>query len=220
MPVVVDHARHLAAERVDLLDQVALARRRRSPGCTTSARPCRGCRSAEHARAHARRGERGLAAGVAGADDDHVVAIGVLVHAPWVARSGDLRAVPFERRWACTPSSAPDARKAAERRLALLAEVLAGLAVVATRAHAHGALRIAEAIAPARGPPGTHASPIRGAAPARVALRIARAVEAALGARRRTRRRCSFGGSHTCVVRLQWRPAYASHNSILAAAAD
>jgi hypothetical protein len=73
----VDHPRHRAAERVDLLDQVAL-------GHAADRRVARHLRdqlerAGEHqgARAQPRRRQPRLAAGVAGADDDHVVVVGI-----------------------------------------------------------------------------------------------------------------------------------------------
>ncbi len=73
----VDDLGHRAAERVDLLDQVAL-------GHAADRRVARHLRDQleragqdQRARAQPRGGQRGLAAGVAGADDDHVVGVGV-----------------------------------------------------------------------------------------------------------------------------------------------
>jgi hypothetical protein len=73
----VDDLGHRPAERVDLLDQVAL-------GHAADRRVARHLRDQleragqdQRARADPRRRQRGLAAGVAGADDDHVVRVGV-----------------------------------------------------------------------------------------------------------------------------------------------
>jgi hypothetical protein len=75
----IDDARHLATERIELLHEVPL----RDTADRRIARHLRDhlerAGQHEHARAHPRRGECGLAPGVARTDDDHVVAVGVLV---------------------------------------------------------------------------------------------------------------------------------------------
>ena len=68
--------RHRAAERIDLLDQVALADA--ADGRVAAHLPERldALRQQQRTRAHARRGQRGLGAGVAAADDDDVEFLG------------------------------------------------------------------------------------------------------------------------------------------------
>src|SRR5690349_11411383 len=69
----VDRPRHLAAERIDLLDEVALADAADGGVAGHLADVVEVERQHERRRAHARAGERRLDAGMAGADDDDVV---------------------------------------------------------------------------------------------------------------------------------------------------
>ena len=68
----VGRRRHRAAQRVDLLDQVALADAADRRVAAHLPQGLDVVRQQQRRRAHARRGERGLGAGVAAADDDHV----------------------------------------------------------------------------------------------------------------------------------------------------
>ena len=67
-------ARHRAAQRVDLLDQVALADAADGRVAAHLAQRLDALREQQRARAHARGRQRGLGAGVAAADDDHIEA--------------------------------------------------------------------------------------------------------------------------------------------------
>jgi hypothetical protein len=94
---LVDGAGHLAAQRVDLLDQVPLGHAA-DGGVAGHGRDGLDLpREDQRGQAHARGGERGLAPGVAGAHDDHVVAIRIFergVHA-----SGYLTGQVSSRGW-------------------------------------------------------------------------------------------------------------------------
>ena len=68
----IGRARHRAAERVDLLDEVTLADAADRRVAAHLAERLDALRQQQRARAHARRGQRGLGAGVAAADDDDV----------------------------------------------------------------------------------------------------------------------------------------------------
>ena len=70
----IDRARHRAAERVDLLRRDAPCRCRRSRVAAHLPQRLEVLRQEQRAHAHAGRGERGLGAGVAAADDDATVA--------------------------------------------------------------------------------------------------------------------------------------------------
>jgi hypothetical protein len=74
----IDRARHGAAERVDLLRQVALADA--ADGRVTAHLPQRlqVLRQQQRAHAHASRSQRGLGAGVTAADDDAAKTDGIL----------------------------------------------------------------------------------------------------------------------------------------------
>ena len=69
----IDRARHGAAERVDLLGQMALADAADGRVAAHLAQRFDVLRQQQRAHAHAGRGERGLGAGVAAADDDATV---------------------------------------------------------------------------------------------------------------------------------------------------
>ena len=72
MPAAIGRARHGAAERVDLLDQVALADAADGRVAAHLAERLDALREQQRARTHARSGQRGLGAGVAAADHDDV----------------------------------------------------------------------------------------------------------------------------------------------------
>ena len=80
--------RHRAAQRVDLLDQMALADAADRGIAGHLAERLDVVGQQQRARAHARGGQRGLGAGVAAADDDDVVAV-----EGRVAGAGSIRAL-------------------------------------------------------------------------------------------------------------------------------
>ena len=82
MPACVGDPAHQAVQRVDLAHEMALAEPADGRIAGHLADGGEAVGDQRRARAHARRGGRGLAAGMAAADDDDVEAFVVPVHGP------------------------------------------------------------------------------------------------------------------------------------------